>query len=125
MGKPNMHIKMDYGRHGLTSEVPGGPDVFTVQDMLPSDDEGGFGTFPLNGGWKGSKVHSLIKKRPCCRVFLVPPRGPWPRFWPLCLDGIERAFQTNFIQKTTLSKDRSGAPTGTMAPVLAPVPRWY
>lgn len=64
MGKPNMHIKMDYGRHGLTIEIPGEPDVFTVRDMLPCDDEGDFGTFPLNGGWMGSNVRSLTKKRP-------------------------------------------------------------
>jgi hypothetical protein len=102
MGKPNMHIKMHYGLHGLTINVPGKVDVFTIRDVLPCDDEGGFGTFPLNGGWKGSNAHSLTKKRPFYRVVLLPPRGPWPRFWPLHLDGVERAFVVIVNQKTTL-----------------------
>ena len=83
-----MHIKMDYSRHGLTINVPGKVDVFTIRDVLPCDDEGGFGTFPLNGGWEGA----------------------------------QRAF---INQKRTPLSSRFGAPTGTMAPVLAPAPRWY
>jgi len=87
-----MQIKMDYGRSGLTIDVPAGADVFTVRDVPAFADEAAAIREALHNPIQCPPIETLL--RPGMKVLIthsdITRATPNDRLLPVIIDEIEK-----------------------------------